>query len=647
VAPNYLLEERRISKPASGSLGLGGTRLMKCFVMVLLLEGRTGFSSWAAPTIEDFAANDAVEMPQVSPDGTEIAYLNSSGRDIGLAIYHLDTGKGEILCRVDSHTNAFAWKGNDRILYFENTLGTGYLRSVSPGKSTLNTFPGFGTSRRLPAVMDWLPGDDGHILVRTKRIGIMDVMTGAITETQPTDALTFVGPYIHDRKGTLRLRCIQRRDGIELQHRENDADAFVMAHRWTWDEPSVYFLGFAEDPEVCYFLTSTDGDWGEVRPFNTRTCEIGSPVAKGDGAQIIHGVFSRDQSRLTGVEISDQNGANTLWLDGTMQRRQASLDAALPGCHNVIASVSKDESILVILSTLNGDPGTYFALDAKHGTLKRLGRKHPLLDPDKLARPKALEIPARDGLSIHALLALPPGSQGPVPLVLIPQPNLFSTRAGVYYFPLLQFLASRGYGVLEVDYRGSRGYGKTYEDAGRHQMARKIPDDIDDAASWSVANGYAYKGRICLFGIDTGAMEALIAATRSPEQYACVVNEGGAPDFRYIADTGDYDWLVRKQTEQYFSDDKGTLAESSALAAIGRLRGPILNIYENADRNDEWLNLKAGLKAANKTFFLFKNLDPNNQPLDLDYRENYYRQIEEFLKANFPPSAGVDSPSKP
>lgn len=496
-------------------------------MVAFLCAARMGPAGLAAPTLEDFAANDAVDKPQISPDGSEIAYLNSSGRDMGLALYHLGTGKGEILCRVDSHTDAFAWKGNDRILFFEDTPGSGYLRSVSPGRNTLNTFPGFGTSRRLPAVIDWLPGDDGHVLVRTNRMGLMDVATGAITETQPTDPLKFVGPYIHDRKGTLRLRCVQVREGIELQHRQSDADTFVTAHRWTWDEPVVRLLGFAGDPDVGYFLTQTEGDWGEVRPFNTRTFQMGPAWAKGDGAQILGAVFSRDHSRLTGIEFGDQNGRNVRWLDDTMRRRQASIDAALPGCHNAIVSTSVDGSCLVILSALEADPGVYYALDARRGALMRLGRRHPPLDPEKFAKPMTVEIPSRDGTIIHSVLALPPDLHGAAPLVLLPRPDIFGMRIGVYYFALQQFLVSRGYAVLAVDYRGARGYGKAYEDAGKHQLARKIPEDVDDAALWSVAKGYASKGGICLFGIETGATVALIAATHSPDLYACVVNEGG------------------------------------------------------------------------------------------------------------------------
>jgi dipeptidyl aminopeptidase/acylaminoacyl peptidase len=586
-------------------------------------------------------------MPQISPDGTEIAYLNSSGRDVGLAIYHLDTGKGEILCRVDSHTDTFAWKGNDRILFFENFGGSSYLRSASPGRSTLNTFPGFGTRRIISAIVDWLPGDDGHILVRTNLIGQLDVLTGSITETQPTDPLKFVGSYIHDRKGALRLRCVQSRDGIELQQRQSDADSFVTAHRWTWDEPDVHFLGFAKDPEVSYLLTQTEGEWGEVRPFNTRTFQMGPPFAKGDGAQFMDAVFSRDHSRITGIEVGDQNGKNIVWLDERMRRRQAAIDAALPGRRNIIVSTSNEGSSLIILSALNADPGVYFALDARRGALIRLGRKHPQLDPEKFAIPRTVEIPSRDGMMIHAVLALPPDIHGPAPLVLIPQANLFEVRSGVYYILLEQFLVSRGYAVLLVDYRGSRGYGKTYEDAGRHQMARTIPDDIDDAASWSVANGYAPKGGVCLFGMKTGATEALISATRSPDLYACVVNVDGAPDLRDMASMGNRNWLDRKRMELFFSDDKVSLAASSALAAVNRLQGPILNIYEDADRNDDWLRLKSALRAAGKTYVLFKELDPNTQPLQMDIVENFLRQVEEFLTKNFP-SAGVSGlPSKP
>lgn len=121
VAPAHNAARSRIRISASRISGFRGKRLMLRLMVAFLCAARMGPAGLAAPTLEDFAANDAVDKPQISPDGSEIAYLNSSGRDMGLALYHLGTGKGEILCRVDSHTDAFAWKGNDRILFFEDT----------------------------------------------------------------------------------------------------------------------------------------------------------------------------------------------------------------------------------------------------------------------------------------------------------------------------------------------------------------------------------------------------------------------------------------------------------------------------------------------------------------------------------------------
>jgi len=117
-------------------------------------------------------------------------------------------------------------------------------------------------------IFDWLPADPGHLLVLTdNRIGRMDVTTGAIVDIQPTDRLTFVGPYMADSAGVLRLRCVQWASGIELQHRQADADSFTTAFRWSWGDPVVNLVGFGADPSLAYFRTH---DLGNVfKPHGT------------------------------------------------------------------------------------------------------------------------------------------------------------------------------------------------------------------------------------------------------------------------------------------------------------------------------------------------------------------------------------------
>jgi len=594
-------------------------------------------SAEAPTSIESFCDNDTVGDPSLSPDGTKLAYLTSTGRDLAIAVFHLDTGRGEVLCRVDSRTDAFCWKDDSRILFVEDLGSERLLKSVTVGKNSLNSFPGYGDRRKIASVFDWLPGDPKHILVRTRRIGIMDVDTGEVVDTQPSDRLQFVGPYIADATGALRLRCIQWASGIELQHRRTDHDEFVTAYKWTWTEPFVHIQGFAGDANTAYFLTHDDGDWCVLRGFDTTTFKLSSPLVTFKGAEIRSALFSRDRGKIVGLSVDGGNDVFEYWLDETMRRNQAVVDASLPGHKNRITSWSRDMSVLIVHSMKGSEPGTYYSLDMKNKALVRLGGRHPQVDSAKLGKVTRADIVARDGFTIHAVVTVPSGgAKGPYPLVLFPQSEIFKTRWSVEYNVLTQFLASRGYASLCVDYRGSSGYGQSYEDAGRHEIAGKIPDDIEDAALWSIKSGYATKGRICIDGYGFGGTLALIAATSSPELYCCVINQGGEADLERLGRgyRDGSDWLTLKKMDIYLGDDTKALSRRSPLSAMDLLRVPILNVYDDPDHDESWNRLESALRHSKKPYVLFKNLIPSNDVWPFDYRTNYLQQIEGFLEKN-------------
>jgi dienelactone hydrolase len=613
---------------------------MRRILLALALLASATVRAADAPAIANYFGNDLIDSPRLSADGNKVAYLTSDGTHPVLAAYHLDTQKGEVLAVVDVHTTGFAWKGDNRIIYVEHFSNADILRSITLGKRELDTFPGYDTRRRVGGIHDWLPGDPGHMLViRNGRIGRLDLATAAIDETQPTDRLEFVGPYIADAAGTLRLRCIQWRDGIELQQRLTDGDTFKTLHQWGWDETDyIGFEGFGADSATAYLLTPDEGDHNCLRSFDPATFKLSGPLAAVQGADIERVLFSWDRSKVLGLQIEGRHAAAQVWLEPKMRRNQAVLDASLPNRRNWIESWSNDLDTVVALSSAGVDPGTYYSLDLRTKALRPLGRRHPEVDPAQLGHVSGREIPARDGLTLHAILTLPPGAgKGPFPLLLIPENDIFGSRFVIGYNPFTQSLASQGYAVLQVDYRGSWGYGRAFEDAGRRQIAGKIPEDIEDAARWAIASGYAAPGRIGLYGDGLGATLALVAATQTPELYCCVVNDGGQPDLPQLSTryAGDFrSWLELKRDERFFGDDMAAMARRSPLDRMERLPGPVLSIYPDMTHDLRLAALESALRGAHKRGVEFVILPPDPHWSAVEYRLNYWRQVEDFLNQN-------------
>jgi dipeptidyl aminopeptidase/acylaminoacyl peptidase len=605
-----------------------------------VLAAMFGARARAAATIpiEAFAADDAISRPMLSSDGNQVIYLTAAGRQVAIADFHLDSGKGEVLCLVDSHTDGIALKGN-RVLFTYPVNGVRYLRSVTPGSNSLNKFTGSGDRQTIDSVFDWLPADPDHILVRGTKyalIGKMDLTTGAIEDNQPFESPNFADSYVADTKGNLRLRRLSLRDGQELQARENDQDTFRTVHTWAWDDPKVTIEGFGSDPEVAYMVTHTENDAGEIRTFDTKTNVIGPVVAAFPDLDTRGVVFSRDHSRVIGVRVESRENSRVRWLDEHFKHIQAAVDASLSDRSNTLIGWSSDEKTFLIHSGPGTSPGEYLVLVPSRGSLVRLGRVKPALNPDLFSAPKAVDIPARDGFVIHAVLTTPKEiPSGPWPIIIIPLDNPFTERRTVRFDPESQFLASRGYASLKVDYRGAWGYGLKYERAGFHELVGKVLDDIDDATRWALKSGYGREGRVGIMGKDLGASLALIAATHHPELYQCVVNREGEPDLN-PQELTQYDWLTRKTFEVLLGQDSKAFARASALDSIGNLKAAILNIYSEPNRNPTWSRLEMKLRLHGKPFVLFKELDPNSRPMPADIRANDYQQLESFLGANLP-----------
>jgi dipeptidyl aminopeptidase/acylaminoacyl peptidase len=634
-----------------------------------LLSPCIGRSAEAPPPLEALCEPDQISQPTLSPDGTRIAYIASRGRIRGFSIYHLDTGKVDVICGVVPFPVDFVWKDNNRILSVDYTPIAAVLHSITLGRpQPFDSFPGYGRDRVIAGVSDWLPADPKHILVdgnqrmhstqTSTRMGILDIDTGEIRETEPVEPLLFANGYVADRTGNLRTRWVPNADGIELQHRRTDSDGFKTAFKLDWDGPGMGNVGFSGDSNVAYFITQDDGDLDVLRAFDTRTFSMG-PSSRVPGAVVQDAYWSRDHSRLLGVSAFTKDDWVVSWNDDTMKRIQRIFDASLAGTRNLVVSWSNDLNVAVALSYKGCEPGAYYALDLQRKSLIRLGARRSHFDPSWSWREVSVDIPSRDGSIIHGYLDLPAGGAGgPFPLVLIPQVRVFLARASRGYDTDRAFLTSRGYAVLSVDTRGTWGYGRAYEDAGKHEIAGKIADDVEDAARWSIKSGYASSGRICVFGstltettwgpapllaFGFSGTQALIAITRNPELYCCAVNNEGEPDLTKFADgyNSNMNWLDRKNLSRLVGDDVQSLRANSPILAIERIHGPLLNLYDSVDWEPRWDRLEKALKQAGKPYVLFKNLvnSKDNQPID--YRINYYRQIEEFLDRNLKNAPGI------
>ena len=284
------------------------------------------------------------------------------------------------------------------------------------------------------------------------------------------------------------------------------------------------------------------------------------------------------------------------WFDARMKQVQADIDAKLPNMVNLIGVAARAETPWVLVNSYSDrQPRVLFLYNTETREFKKIGASRPRIAASEMAAVDLVQVKARDGLTIPAWLTVPNDSKGKrLPLVVLVHggPNVrggdWSWRSGP------QFLASRGYAVIEPEYRGSTGYGDQHFRAGWKQWGLAMQDDIADAARWAIAQGIADPKRICIAGHSYGGYATLMGLARDPELYQCGIDWAGVTDIELLY-TGTW-WSsasdVSASYKQYGMPalvgdrlkDAAQLEATSPLRLAARITQPLLLAYGGIDK---------------------------------------------------------------
>jgi dienelactone hydrolase len=313
--------------------------------------------------------------------------------------------------------------------------------------------------------------------------------------------------------------------------------------------------------------------------YNFATQALGKLVYQSDTNDIDDYRTEPTGTVVESVNFTDER-RRTVWMEPLLRSYQRRLEADNPGKLVEFLSWNRDRTRFVVYIGSDDDPGATYLFAPDGGPLKRLMQWNAALDGAKLAKTRYTRYRARDGLEIPAYLTLPPGREPKgLPLVILPHGGPYSVRDELGFDPEVQFLANRGYVVLQPNYRGSGGYGKQFYERGEGQWGRAMQDDLDDGMDWLVKDGVVDPKRVCVYGGSYGGYAALWAATRNPERYRCAASYAGVSDvarqLKYqVADMWNRyrgDWQAKVKGSPDF--DLDTI---SPLKQVERLQVPVL-----------------------------------------------------------------------
>ena len=311
--------------------------------------------------------------------------------------------------------------------------------------------------------------------------------------------------------------------------------------------------------------------------------------------------------------------------------------AQFPGNTVRFIDVTQDGGKLLFIVQSDRDPGTYYLFDRKTGQADMLFAAMDTLEPDAMAERRPVSFKARDGLPLHGYLTLPrQPAAGKLPLVLIPHGGPHGSYDSWYFDTDAQFLANRGYAVLQVNFRGSAGRGESFREAGYRQWHGKIMDDLVDGVRWATGQANIDGNRMCVFGASFGGYAALTLASREPALFKCAIGYAGVYDLKlfFQEDAAKRSKRTRSFYKHYVGDDIKELDRISPALHADTIKAPVLLIHGGKDTiapKEHALRMRDALtKAGQPPEWYYVDYEWHGF-YDTENQVEVYRRLESFL----------------
>ena len=272
-----------------------------------------------------------------------------------------------------------------------------------------------------------------------------------------------------------------------------------------------------------------------------------------------------------------------VWLDEDLKAVYDSIEASFPNDKVSIGSWTNEEDKAIITTWSDTNPGEMYFYDRTKGNIAFIAKSRPWINKNEMSPMLPISFEARDGLTVSGYLTLPKNSDGKnLPLIVNPHggPN---ARDYWGYNPEHQFLASRGYAVLSMNFRGSTGYGRKHVKEANRQWGRKMQDDVTDSVNWAVEQGIADADNVCIYGASYGGYAVMAGITKTPDMYKCAVNYVGVTDMALLFSERPKIWEIWDEQQKIeigdYENEKEYLDAVSPINLVDRISTPLYIVH--------------------------------------------------------------------
>ncbi len=568
-------------------------------ILERLMELGKGQSKY---TVEDFFRTPEKVAFQLSPSGDYLAYLGPFERRQNIFVQKIGEDEAvRITNETERDIGGYFWSSDKRLVYVKDSGGDENFQLFAVGRDgthakDLTPFEGVKIQ-----LIDELEDIEDELIIGMNKNNPMlfepyriNIRTGEYTQLaengNPQEPVT---AWMTDHEGKLRL-AIKTIAGVNhsLLYRASEEEDFRTVITTNFKESLEPIFFEFDNGGIVYAATNIGRDRSEIVRFDmSKGKEVGEVVFSHPEVDAGSLIYSRKRKVVTGAVYTTWK-REIRFFDEQRKKLQERLEQELPGYEVVVTNSNKAEDKFMVRTYSDRSLGAYYYYNQGEDKLEKVIEVSPWLNEEDMSPMKPVQYSARDGLAIHGYLTIPKGhAAGKRPVVINPHGGPW-VRDSWGYNPEVQLLASHGYAVLQVNYRGSTGYGRAFWQKGFKHWGQAMQDDITDGVDWLIEEGVADPERVAIYGASYGGYATLAGITFTPHLYACGVDYVGVSNLFTFMNTIPPYWKpyleMLYEMVGHPEQDKELLEAGSPVFHISRIQAPLF-VVQGA--NDPRVNI--------------------------------------------------------